>query len=303
MFLWKTKNILNLNKFLEEVIELNQKIVYVIKFEEDDLRFTLSEELSEVEESELDVFIEAFADVNPEDKIPLIYDFVKDELRSKHFHNIDIDNDLTTTLQKESTIVAGEIIKEVFYRKMTYENIDGFPIRQYETPVLKIETSYIKDATGFTIGKNPPLTTFYNKDGTENEETKQLDQPYYYEDFEQIEQSVKRRQLIDMDIQKKALKHIFSALSVSGYTLEACMLKAMEFADAYEDLRNKYKDNSSVVSDPNNDDFGKKHIVVALEDDSVDGINMNFNLWLNAAPASLGGLKTIRQYLIEQYSL
>jgi len=59
----RTRDISNLNKMQDEVIEAFSKITYVMKFGSDDLRFTLEEGLSEAEEVELTSFVESFEDV------------------------------------------------------------------------------------------------------------------------------------------------------------------------------------------------------------------------------------------------
>ena len=110
MNITKTRNILDVNKFNDEAKALNSKIEIVMKFGEDQLRFTLSEALTVQEETDLDNFISSFEDVDPEQKIPVIYDIAKAEAKGKHFHNINYKIELTQSL---IPIVTGKHLQKM----------------------------------------------------------------------------------------------------------------------------------------------------------------------------------------------
>ena len=94
MFLNKTKDIENLNTFNEAVKLFNSKILVVMKFGSDQLRFTLSEALTTQEDSDLDDFIEAFDDtLDPESPVKILA-LAKAEAAHKHFHNIDYKKEI-----------------------------------------------------------------------------------------------------------------------------------------------------------------------------------------------------------------
>lgn len=305
MFIQKTKNILDLNRFLDEAKQLNGKIEYVTKLNEDGLTFTLNEELSEAEDLELDEFIENFIDVDPEDKIPLIYDFVKAEAKNKHFHNIDYKKDLTVRLQKKSEINKGEMNVVTWYRHMTLELVNGLPVRNYSVPVLRTETTWTRDSSGFVITKNPPIRTWFNRDGSENTEKKIMDDPYYYEDFEIIDEGIERRKLLVKAIQIPIMNLIAEVMTPLGMSTEVVLLRGRKFLDDYDVEFNKFKHNSSSITDTHledgspNPDFNLKTIVVKFRDESdPDHVE-----WLDKKPLSIGGAQTIRDYLMGEFSI
>lgn len=309
MFINKTRNILDLNGFNDAAKSLNSKIQIVLKFGEDDLRFTLTEALTALEDIALNDLVSNFQDTDPEDKTPLIYDYAKAEAKSKHFHNIDYKKELTVRLQKKSVIVQGEMRSVTWYRQMEYQTINGIPTRVYSTPVLKTETSWTRDASGFAIAKNPPVRTWYNRDGSENTEVKVMADPYYYEDFEQIDEGVKRRSLLVKAMQKPVMSLIAEVMLPTGMSIETVLLRGRKFLDDYENEFNKFKDNSSSITETHiedsegvlipNPDFNKKTIVVKLENEA-DNLHKE---WLDKKPNSVGGIKTIRDHLIEEFSI
>ena len=301
----KYRDIKNVNTLLEEAKSLIEKIEYLIKFNSDEIRFTLSEELTEEEDSSLDSLIENFLDNDPEFAMPLIISYAKAEAANKHFHNIDYKKELTVRLQKQSVIVKGEMQKVTWFRYMEYQTVNGVPTRVYSVPVLKTETSWLRDASGFAIAKNPPIRTWYNEDGSENFETKVMDDPYYYEDFEQIDEGIKRRTLLVKAMQKPTQMLIAEVMMPLGMSLETVLLRGREFLDDYDADFNKFKENSSSIIETHmedgnlNPDFNKKTIVVRLRDEQ----NPHHKEWLDKIPLSLGGTKSIRDHLMLEFDI
>ena len=72
IFVNKTRNISNLNRFQDQAIALTSKIICLIKFNDDDLRFTLSEELTAQEEQDLDELVSNFEDNDVDLQVPKI---------------------------------------------------------------------------------------------------------------------------------------------------------------------------------------------------------------------------------------
>ena len=314
IYLHKTRDILDLNTFNHEAKIHNSKIEIVLKFNDDVLRFTLTEELTDDEDIALDNFVSSFVDTNPEDKIPLIYDYAKAEAKNKHFHNIDYKKELTVRLQKKSTINQGQMNVVTYYRNMEYQTINGIPTRVYSIPVLRTETEWTRDPSGWAICKNPPVRTYFNRDGTENPEIKVMEDAYFYEDFEQVIEGEKRRALIIKNLQKPVITLIAEVLMPLGTSIETIMLMGRKFMDEYNSEFHKFMENSSTVTEQllgdgtNNPDYGKKTIVARLEKEGlvIDGVtygNPDHVLWLNKMPLSIGGSTTIRQYLINEFSI
>ena len=301
----RTRNILDLNRFLSEAKLFNSKIEYVMKFNDDNLRFTLSEELTEQEDLDLDDFVENFDDQDPELKKPLIYQYAKAEASSKHFHNIDYKKELTVRLQKESKIVKGEMQVVTWYRHMEFQVVNGLPVRVYSVPVLKTENKWERDDSGFVIYKHPPVRTWFNFDGTENEETKEMEDPYYYEDFEVIDEGYKRRTLLVKAIQIPTMNLIAEVMVPLGMAVEIVLLRGRKFLDDYDNEFNKFRHNSSSVTETHledgspNPDFNKKSIVVKLREES----DPEHSEWLDKKPLSLGGAISIRDHLMSEFDI
>lgn len=314
MFINKIRNISDLNRFNEDAKAISEKIKVVIKFGDFSLRFEISEELTTEEMASVDDLVLNFEDQNVEPSAPLIYQYAKAEAKNKHFHNIQYKTELTVRLQKQSVIEKGEMLKVTWFRNMEYQTINGLPTRVYDTPVLETVTSWTRDASGFAIYKNPPVRTWFNEDGTRNEETKVMDDPYFYEDHEQIDEGEKRRSLIIKTIQKKVLSLMAEVLIPTGYSIANIILMGRTFMDEYSLDFINFKGNSSSINEQllesglPNPDFGKKTIVAKLEKEGllIDGVqhgNPDHVKWLNKFPASRGGSESIREFLIGEFSI
>lgn len=269
-------------------------------------------ELTQPEKDQVDSTIANFTDSNPDDLTPVIYDIAKAEAQKKHFHNIDYRTELTRKLQKKSTIVKGEIVQVDWYTDVVLSESNGIPVRTYSGHVMRVINSWTRDASGFAITKNPTIRKYVMRNGQFHADEKNLGDPYYYEDYEQIEEGKKRRGLLVKSIQKPVLQMMMQVLLPLGYSQEAVLLKGRTFLDDYDADFNKFINNSSSINDPADPDFGKKTVVAKLEKEGktldVNGTPTLFgrveNLeWLDKAPASLGGTTTIRQYLTGEFAI
>ena len=299
MNITKTRNILDLNKFNDEAKALNPKIEIVMKFGEDQLRFTLSEALTAQEETDLDNFISSFGDGDPEQKLPLLYDIAKAEAKSKHFHNIiyTSNKELTQSLipERESGTVKGEVRKVVWYKDIDFSDPQNpVPIN----PVIKVDITYSRDATGFATSR-VTTRTYYNRDGSENPEKKISHKYYFINRQDMIKEGKRRRSLLVETIQIPTMNVIGEVLMPLGVTMENVVLKGRKFMDDYESDFNKFVDNSSTITDPLDDDFGMKTIIVKLRDEN----NPSHVEWLDKLPNSLGGSTTIREYLMSEFDI
>lgn len=295
MFINKTRNILDLNGFNESAIALNNKIKIVLKFGDDNLRFELTEELTTEEDTALDTFVSEYVDVDPDVKTPKIYDYVKSDMKNKHFHNINYKKELIQTLIPKRTVTKGEVTKVDWYSSLDAE-------MSPTNLVLTVNIIYSRDATGFATSRNT-TRTWINKDESENEETKTTIKYYFINPADMIDEGLKRRKLLVNSIQMPMVTFMCEVLMPLGYTQEAVVLIGRKFMDQYETDLNNFVENSSTITDPSDENFGKKSVVVKLEDNATDGDNADYNLWLDKAPASLGGLTTVRQYLISEFSI
>lgn len=297
MYITKTRNISNLNDFNEEAKAHNSKIEIVLKFGAEELRFQLSEALDAQEELDLDAFIAAYIDVDPELYIPKIYDLVKNEARHKHHHNIDYKTDIASgmNLIPKRTVSQGEVTKVDWYKSLD----------ETQTPidlVLTVDIAYTRDATGFATFRNT-VRTWINRDESENADKKYTSKFYFVNPSDMITEGYRRRKLLVQSIQIPSMQFMMEVLMPLGYTQQSIILQGRAFMDDYEGDFSRFIENSSTITNPSDPNVGKKTIVVALEDTAIEGRNADYNVWLDKAPASLGGMVTIRQYLIGEFSI
>lgn len=295
MYIHRTKNVVDLNGFNELAKSMSSKILIVLKFGEDDLRFTIREELTASEDLLLDNLLESFIDSDPNAKELKIYDYAKEEAAHKHFHNIDYKKELNTSLIPKRTITRGEVTRVEWYSSLDENNAP-------ENLVLIVNIDYTRNASGFATSR---VTTriWINKDETENSEVKTTVKYYFINPSDMIDEGLKRRKLLVNNIQLPTLTFMSEALMPLGYTQESVILHARKFMDDYETDFSKFIENSSTITNPADADFGKKSVIVELENSDVDGRNKDYHVWLDAAPASLGGMITIRQYLVGEFSI
>jgi len=297
MYVHKTRNILDLNSFNDAAKQFNVKIQIVLKFGVDDLRFTLSGALTPQEDIDLDNFVASFADSDPEQSVPLIYDYTKGEANSKHFHNIDYKRELIVSLIPIRTIVKGELVKVDWYASM-----DAATGTIPENLILSVSVSYNRDTTGFATYR-VTNRTWYNRDGTANTDVKTTTKHYFVNHYEMIVEGLRRRKLLVNNLQIPVLTFMKEVLASQGYSDTAIMLKGRAFLDDYEDDFSKFIENSSTITDPADVNFGRKSVIVQLEDSAAAGRNINYNEWLDLAPPSIGGMTTIRQFLINEFDI
>ena len=118
-----------------------------------------------------------------------------------------------------------------------------------------------------------------------------------------ITEGYKRRKLLVQSIQIPTLTFMSEALMPSGHTQESVVLLGRHFMDDYEADFSRFIENSSTITEPSDPNFGKKSVIVELESTDIEGRNKDYHLWLDSAPPSLGGLTTIRQYLINEFDI
>jgi hypothetical protein len=295
----KTRNIQDLNRFNNEAIILIPKIVFVLKSNDDELRFSLSETLTVDENSLLDSFIIDFTDSDPEQRLPLIIDLAKAEAKNKHFHNIiyTSNKELSQAMipEREKGTVKGEVLQVIWYKELDFTDPSNpTPI----IPVIKVDIAYTRDATGFATSR-VTTRTYYNRDGSENSETKITIKYYFVNKQDMVDEGIKRRTLLVKSIQIPTMNLIAEVLMPLGVTLNNVVSKGRQFMDDYRLDFSKFIENSSSITDPLSDDFEMKTTIVKLRDEDDAG----HVEWLDKLPNSLGGSTSIRNYLIAEFDI
>jgi len=276
----------DINKLQTEVLAVIPSAVSIMKINEHVTVFT-SEELTLYFTDLVDSTVAAFVDTDLEQKEPKIYDYVCPSLNGKHFAAIDYKMELTTSLFPKRTVAKGEVTRVDWYADVELTNL-----------ILKVDINYTREATGFA-GYRDTVRTWINKDGTENEVTKTTKKYYNINHVDQIIEGIRRRSLLVRSIQMPVLSMMVEALMPLGYSQDAVLLRGREFLDEYEEEFDRFINNSSSITDPADPNFGKKTVAVKLEEEA----RVTYTEWLDKAPASMGGLVTIRQYLVSEFDI
>lgn len=293
MFINKTRNIIDLNSFNDQAKELNSKIEIVLKFGNDNLRFTLSEALTPEEDDALNQLVSDFVDTDITQKVPKIYDLSKEQ--GKHFHAINYKLGLKQSLIPVRKVSKGEV-QEVCWYKSLDENM--VPVE----PILKTQIVYNRDPSGFALSR-VTTRTWFNLDGSENEDKKVTVKYYFVNEADMIDEGIKRRSLLVKSLQIPVMKGMTAALIPKGYSETSALLLGRHFMDDYRTAFEDFKQNSSTITDATDPNFGKKTIVVKLEQED----NADYIKFLNEAPVVVNtpfdGTMTIRNYLIGEFSI
>lgn len=250
-------------------------------------------ELIQSDKDLVDAIIVAFVDTDPAVKIPLIMGMAKAEAHGKHFHNINYKMELTSALIPLRTVMQGEVREVTWYASIGAGNI---PVN----PIIKVTIAYTRDlATSLPIYRTT-TRQWYNIDGTLNEESKVTMKFYYINPSDQIEEGDRRRDLLVKSIQIPVMNMMVEVLTGTGLSIGSILLKGRQFLDDYKEEFDRFVSNSSTVTDPaDEDNYGKKTVIVKLESEDRTEVKE----WMDLAPNSLGGATTIRQYLIGEFDI
>lgn len=293
MFINKTKNISDLNSFNEQAKEISSKIEIVLKFGDDDLRFTLSEALTAEEDEALNQLIVDFIDTDLSQKVPKIYGISNEQ--GKHFHAINYKLGLKQSLIPVRKVSKGEVQEVVWYKSLNESMVPT-------EPILKTSIVYNRDPSGFALSR-VTTRTWFNLDGSENDEKKTTLKYYFVNESDMIDEGIKRRTLLVKGLQIPVMKGMTAALLPKGYSETSALLLGRHFMDEYRTAFEDFKQNSSTITDATNPNYGKKAIVVKLEEEQ----NIDYVKFLDEAPVvpntPFDGSKTLRNYLIGEFSI
>ena len=204
--------------------------------------------------------------------------------KEMHFHDLNYNMELDISLYPKRTMVQGEVT-----------HVDWYADELLTNKVIEVDVAYVRDANGFAVSRTT-TRTWINGNDTPNPDVKVTHKNYTINSIEQINEGKRRRGNIVNSIQIPTMGLMMEALMPPPElkTQLEVILMGREFMDRFEEEFNKFIDNSSTVTDSLDPNFGKKSVVVALENAS--------DAWLDSTPPSAGGA-TIRQYLIAQFSI
>ena len=289
----KNRDIKDLNKFNDEAKALNSKITIVLKKDTDELIIRLSDALTSEEETALDDLVANFEDVDIDQKIPKIIGMAKGSVG--HFHAINYTTGLNQALIPLRTIVKGEVTRVTWYKSLN-------ELMQPVDPVLRTDIAYTRDTSGFALSR-VTTRTYFNLDDSENEEVKTTVKYYFVNQADMIDEGIRRRSLLVKNLQIPTMQAMTAVLVPQGYSETAALLLGRHFMDDYRAMFDNFEQNSSTITEPSDPNYGRKTVVVALENEQ----NAEYVKFLDAAPAvantPFDGTITIRQYLIGEFSI
>lgn len=183
-------------------------------------------------------------------------------------------------------ILKGEIYKVEWYADSELTNL-----------VLLVDITYYRDAAGFAISRQT-RRRWVNNDDTFNTVEKITNKEYSINHNEMIKEGKKRRELLVDNLQIPVMQAMMSILLPNSWTEEDVILRGRQFLDEYDVEFSKFIHNSSTVNKKSDPNYGKKTVVVKLENET----NTEYTSWLDE-PCSLLSGASIRQYLINEFSI
>lgn len=180
-----------------------------------------------------------------------------------------------------------------FFNQGELNNVKWYEDQTLNSLVLDVDISYVRDPFGFAISRSTKRV-WINEDNTENELTKETNKTY--SPLEMIVEGKKRRQNIVDGIQLPTMSFMIETMTNTSNTV--VLLMGRDFLDRFETEFSRFVKNSSSVTDFNDPNFGKKNVIVALENAET-----TTDTWLANKPQSLGGNIRILDYLISEFNI
>lgn len=233
-------------------------------------------------------FLDSFIDEdNSHDITPKIVSLT--QVKKTDFREIDYKTEVDVNLYPKRTFVRGELTLVEWFKNLDQNGV-------FSDLVLKVEMVYVRDPFGFPLTRTT-TRTWINNNETENPLQRITYKNYAVSPLAQIEEGLRRRGNIVNSIQLPTMGLMIEALSPPPYNLtqDVILFMGREFLDRFEGEFDRFVKNSSTVTDLADPNFGRKTVVVELEDAAA-----TTDLWLNETPASLQGA-SILQYLKNEF--
>lgn len=222
--------------------------------------------------------------IKSSDLRPKIYSYVKSaEVRNKHHTEIDFDIELTIPLFMKNTQTRGEVTMRSYYSDEALTDL-----------ILYESYSYTRDALGFAVFRDKTIT-WVNNDESDNPEKKSVRKRYDINRDDSISEGRTRRQNIVDGVQQPCMGAMIE--TIPGYQQIEILFLGSAFMDSLADELKSFVENSSRISDQSSPDFGRKSVIVAIEQKALTD-----SPWLNNVSQLLGG-QTILAYLSNEFSV
>lgn len=233
-------------------------------------------------------FIDNFTDENNEnDFTPKILSMKNSRIQERDFREINYKTELSQSLFPKRTSIQGEI-----------QRVEWYSDEDMTNKVLDVAITYERDPFGLATSRSTVRKWVMNNDQY-HEDIKTTKKRYNINLEDQIVEGKRRRGNIVNSIQLPTMAFMVESMTVAPYNLSptAILLMGRDFLDRHETEFSKFIDSSSSVTDFTDPNFGKKNVVIAIEQAAL-----STDQWLKETPGQLGGA-TIEQYLIGQFTI
>jgi hypothetical protein len=249
------------------------------------VNITFMGDLSQVDNNTLNSIVDNHVDNNDLD--PKIWSICSDDLIGTDFTAIDYRTQLKQTLWPKRYFTKGEL-----------RLVEWYADQQLTNMILKVEIAYQRDPFGFPISRTT-TRTWINNANQSMVPTKVTVKDYTVSPLSQIQEGKTRRGNIVDGIQLPTFSFMIQVLTQSPYSksINEILLMGREFMDRFEGHFDTFIKNSSTITDPQSPNFGRKTVVVRLEEAAA-----STDPWLNEHPAGLQGA-SILEYLIDEFSI
>ena len=184
-----------------------------------------------------------------------------------------------------------------FFIQGELQKVEWYIDNELTDLALTVLIEYVRDSIGFATSRTV-TRTWINNDGSENIHKKYSYKDYTINDGESIQEGKKRRTALVDNIEKPVLRSMYELLLPQGWSSTEVILSGRRFLDEYDWEFGKFIKNSSTVTDKSSPDYGRKKVIVKIENET----DSEFIQWLDTAVLSLGGF-TIREFLIEEFNI
>lgn len=199
------------------------------------------------------------------------------------------------------------------FQEIDYTILNLFPVRTFRRgelnkcewfadnlltdKVLIVEIAYDRDYLGYALNRTT-IRTWINNDNSLNSLTKVTFKDYTINQGESTKEGKLRRGALVTNIERPILSAMHEVLIPLGWSSVDILFSGSRFMDEYDSLFSKFIKNSSRVTKRNDPNYGRKKIIVAIEEEQ----DIEFIMWLDVPLVSLNS-QTIREFLISEFSL
>jgi len=241
------------------------------------------------------IFATGYVPYDVEGNFVKIYDYVPDTSNykiSRPPKGLDYVTGLATKLYPKRVFNKGEL-----------NNVKWYSDEELTDLVLNVDIVYTRDGARFPIERTT-TRTWYKQNGEPHPDVKVTRKIYDHDFLAKISEGIRRRGNLVNSIQIPVLSFMYETIPLeegesSGSFQVRVIMMGRAFLDSLQEEFSNFVSNSSTITDSQDPNYGKKSIVVAIENKATTD-----SLWLMNKPLQLdpSGNTTILAYLIDSFT-